>query len=179
LFAGTTRELLTKASRLLVPKGRDAQRKMRDQLWDRVSILLSGIADAEWSGSAHGDLHLGQILLHDDKMIFLDFDGGPADSLSPLPRAWDFACLAWSAWNLARSVQGDIQVRQAWLDRFLASLAESPSMPAPEFLQLSLLRRWAEEICLRGATPESDAAEFLLGRLAWPRLPSAADPLAP
>jgi len=52
-------------------------------------------------------------------------------------------------------------------------------MPAPEFLQLSLLRRWAEEICLRGATPESDAAEFLLGRLAWPRLPSAADPLAP
>ncbi|HQF54958.1 MAG TPA: maltose alpha-D-glucosyltransferase [Fibrobacteria bacterium] len=176
LFAGTTRELLTKASRVLVPKGRDAQRKMRDQLWDRVSAQLSEIADTEWTGSAHGDLHLGQILLHDDRMIFLDFDGGPAENLSPLPRGWDFACLAWSAWNLSRAAQGDLQHRQAWLDRFLASLAECPSMPTPAMLQLSLMRRWAEEICLRGASSESDAAELLHGRLAWPKLPVEAPP---
>ncbi|MBK9579227.1 MAG: maltose alpha-D-glucosyltransferase [Fibrobacterota bacterium] len=169
LFAGTTREMLTRASRILQPRARDAQRRLRDQLWGRASDLLRRIPDEAWTGSAHGDLHLGQMLLRNDEIVFLDFDGGITDTGAPQPSMWDIACLAWSGWKLAGvGDQPDSVGRKFWLDGFLNAICTAPEGTNGQLLELCLLRRWAEELCSKGAQSAPDASKFLLGTLAWP-----------
>lgn len=169
IFAGTTRELLTRAARLLQPKGREAQRKLRDQLWERATSLFSRIPHDSWKGSCHGDLHLGQILLRDERMVFLDFDGSPSDPDAPLPRAWDVACLAWSIWKLAfRSGDpGDSSRRRQWVSKMVAALAPPPSDLPVELFDACLLRRWAEETCSCPTPRSAPSTAFLLGERDW------------
>ena len=167
LFVGTTREILTRASKILQPKGREAQRRLRDQLWERLTALVGGISETEWIGAAHGDLHLGQVLVRDEQMVFLDFDGGSIDAETPLPRVWDLACLSWSAWRLSCKIAApDDPARRNWLGQILRLLSTSPGAQGGAMMETCLMRRWAEEICA-GAGADSAAADFLTGRNGW------------
>jgi trehalose synthase len=170
-FAGGLRDLFARGAKSAAPKG--GIRAMREQFWNRAVELVDRVPDASWKGEAHGDLHLGQILVRDGRMVFLDFDGNTFDPETPLPSIFDAACAAWSLWRLAhgRSEPEEEEAKEYWfagcLREFLAGIPQVEA--CPELFELMLLRRWAEDLVYRPRHLSPDIPlGFLEKRLAWP-----------
>ncbi|MEN9306366.1 MAG: hypothetical protein RL173_298 [Fibrobacterota bacterium] len=172
-FAGGLRDLFGRVARSVVVKGKGSQRALREQFWNRATELMGRIPTDQWKGEAHGDLHLGQILVQNDRMVFLDFDGNNVDPEIPLPSIFDAACIQWSMWKLANSGSEpeEQEAREFWLAACLRELSSGIAgiSECPEMFELMLLRRWAEEIVFKPSDKDLDLPlAFLEKRLEWP-----------
>ena len=135
----------------------------RDDLIDRIrSVEL--LTPSGGKSRIHGDYHLGQVLICQDDVMIVDFEGEPQRGIderraksSPLRdtagmlRSFDY--LAWAALERRRGIAGaveDVERRRAmqwrdqagrdYLDAYFGRLAESPAPPAEDETARGLLR---------------------------------------
>ncbi len=151
---------------------------------ERQTVAFLGALESALRGSGkirvHGDLHLGQVLIHESDWFILDFEGEPERTLSkrrekqsPLKdvagmlRSFDYAAATSAAdvaqraglatETLAVAARGWEQVvSRAFLDAYLDSAAGVAGVPADpdactQILNLFMLEKALYEICYESA----------------------------
>lgn len=130
---------------------------------DDIASALCGLG--EFAGTpvieGHGDLHVGQILRSDDRLLVTDFDGNPVLPASqralPIPAALDVAGMTQSLTHAAivaakyaeldpaALAEVDITARETFLGAYAASL-HSPELYNPDMLRAFRLQQVLREI---------------------------------
>lgn len=151
-FLGSLRDLLLRLARRVHPRRRLAQQALQDRIWSQVAEWNAAISLDSWSGSAHGDLHLGQILLRDGGLAFLDFDGNETDPQLEFPDLYDDVSLRESFFSLEAVTAGDaaaLELVARWKESawqgYLQARSE-PRLDSLAFVNLLKLRRRAEAL---------------------------------
>ncbi|MGH8497074.1 MAG: maltose alpha-D-glucosyltransferase [Gammaproteobacteria bacterium] len=157
----------------------DALLARRGECFARIDALTGGAIDAAVT-RLHGDYHLGQVLIVEDDIFIIDFEGEPARGLderrrkgSPLRdvagmlRSFDYAAavtLMQQADQHAGSAAGLRALARAWREALCASFLEayresaagSPGVPrdadtAARLIKLFVLEKACYEICYEAA----------------------------
>ena len=139
----------------------ESVRRQRDALLRRIDELVPARADAAKT-RYHGDFHLGQVLLAENDVIFIDFEGEPGRSIEE--RSMKHSPLR----DVAGMLRSFDYAAHAALDRACADRPEDRSAFEPR------VNEWGERAAATFLAAYRDAAA---GGPAWPREADDADAL--